>query len=248
MVQGRMRLDQLLVTRGYFSTRARARDAINRGAVEVDGRSASKPSQNVTDLTKVAVHAAEGRYVSRAAFKLKHALDHFHIDASVGLALDIGASTGGFTQVLLEAGAQRIVAVEVGHSQFAASLRDDPRVLLIEGLNARDLKPAHLPGSPQLIVCDVSFISLKLALLPALELAAPGAKLIALIKPQFEAGREAVAGSGVVRSAEIREQVCNDISTWLSAQPHWRVLGLTPAPITGGDGNREFLIAAEKSA
>jgi 23S rRNA (cytidine1920-2'-O)/16S rRNA (cytidine1409-2'-O)-methyltransferase len=248
MVQVRMRLDQFLVTRGYFSTRARARDAINRGAVEVDGRSASKPSQNVTDMAQVAVHAAEGRYVSRAAFKLKHALDHFHIDASVDLALDIGASTGGFTQVLLEEGARRIVAVDVGHSQLAASLRDDPRVLLIEGLNARDLKPAHLPGRPQLIVCDVSFIALRLALSPALELAAPGAKLIALIKPQYEAGRQAVAGSGVVRNAEIHERVCNEISAWLSAQPHWRVLGLTDSPITGSGGNREFLIAAEKTA
>jgi 23S rRNA (cytidine1920-2'-O)/16S rRNA (cytidine1409-2'-O)-methyltransferase len=242
-----MRLDQFLVLRGFFSTRARARDAINRGVVEVDGASACKPSQNVTDVAKVSVKAEGSRYVSRAAFKLKHALDHFHIDAAVDLALDIGASTGGFTQVLLERGARRIVAVDVGHGQVAPSLRHDPRVLLIEGLNARDLEPAHLPGCPQLIVCDVSFISLKLALPPALALAAPGARLIALIKPQFEAGRQALAGSGIIRSAEIQAEVCDDIEAWLSAKAPWRVLGLTPSPIKGGDGNREFLIAAEKS-
>lgn len=247
MVSGRMRLDQLLVSRGFFSTRARARDAILRGAVEIDGRSASRPAQNVTGQATISVHGEDGRYVSRAALKLRHALDHFDIDAAVGLALDLGASTGGFTQVLLERGAKRVVAVDVGHGQLAPSLRSDPRVLVIEGLNARDLKLAHLPSAPELIVCDVSFISLKLALPPALDLAAPGASLISLIKPQFEAGREAVAGSGIVRDESIHRKICDGIAAWLSGQPQWRVRGLTTSPIMGGDGNREFLIAAEKS-
>jgi 23S rRNA (cytidine1920-2'-O)/16S rRNA (cytidine1409-2'-O)-methyltransferase len=247
MMSGRTRLDQFLVSRGYFSTRARARDAIIRGAVAVDGKSASKPSQNVGDQAAVSVHDEEGRYVSRAAAKLRHALDHFHIDAAVGLALDLGASTGGFTQMLLERGAKRVVAVDVGHGQLAASLRSDPRVLVIEGLNVRDLKPAHLPAPPELIVCDVSFISLKLALPPALDSAAPGAKLIALIKPQFEAGRDAVSGSGIIRDRSIHRRVCDDIAAWIAALPHWRVQGLIPSPILGGGGNKEFLIAAVRS-
>jgi 23S rRNA (cytidine1920-2'-O)/16S rRNA (cytidine1409-2'-O)-methyltransferase len=247
MVSGRTRLDQFLVSRGFFTTRARARDAIIRGAVEVDGKSASKPSQNIADQAVVSVHDEEGRFVSRAAIKLRHALDYFHIDAAVGLALDLGASTGGFTQVLLERGAKQVIALDVGRGQLAPSLRSDPRVLVFEGLNARDLKPAHLPAAPDLITCDVSFISLKLALPPALELAASGAGLISLVKPQFEAGRNAVGGSGIIRHASIHRKVCGDIAAWLSAQPHWRVLGVTASPILGGDGNREFLIAAEKS-
>jgi 23S rRNA (cytidine1920-2'-O)/16S rRNA (cytidine1409-2'-O)-methyltransferase len=248
MAVGRMRLDRFLVTRGFFATRARARDAIIRGAVAIDGRSVSKPSQNVAAGAAVSVREEEGRYVSRAAFKLQHALDHFHIDAAVDLALDIGASTGGFTQVLLDRGAKRVVAVDVGHGQIVPALRSDHRVSVIEGLNARHLQLADLPNRPELIVCDVSFISLKLALLPALDLAAPGARVVALVKPQFEAGRDAVAGSGIVTDEGIHRRVCEDISAWLSTQPRWRVLGLTSSPITGADGNREFLIAAEKSS
>jgi 23S rRNA (cytidine1920-2'-O)/16S rRNA (cytidine1409-2'-O)-methyltransferase len=247
MVSGRTRLDRFLVSRGFFATRARARDAIIRGTVEVDGKNASKPSQNIADQAVVSVRDEAGAYVSRAALKLRHALDHFHIDAAVGLALDLGASTGGFTQVLLERGAKRVIAVDVGRGQLAPSLRSDPRVLVIEGLNARDMQPAHLPAAPELIVCDVSFISLKLALLPALASAAPGASLIALIKPQFEAGRDAVRGSGIIRDPSIQQKVCNAVVAWISGLPRWRVLGLTPSPILGGDGNKEFLIAAEKS-
>jgi 23S rRNA (cytidine1920-2'-O)/16S rRNA (cytidine1409-2'-O)-methyltransferase len=242
-----MRLDQFLVSRGFFSTRSRARDAIIRGAVQVDGKHVSKPSQTVTDKAVVRVHEGEGRYVSRAALKLRHALDHFQLEANVDLALDLGSSTGGFAQVLLERGAKCVVALDVGHGQLAPELRSDRRIVHHERLNARDLKSEHLPGCPQFISCDVSFISLKLALPPALGLACPGAKLIALVKPQFEAGRDAIAGSGVIREARIHERVCQDIVDWLSRQPQWRVLGLTPSPILGGDGNQEFLIAAEKT-
>jgi 23S rRNA (cytidine1920-2'-O)/16S rRNA (cytidine1409-2'-O)-methyltransferase len=241
-----MRLDQFLVDRGYFVTRSLARDAILRGTVTIDGRRALKPSQNVEGETAISVSDGAARYVSRAALKLVHALDHFGIDAAVDLALDLGASTGGFTQVLLERGAKRVLAVDVGHGQFAPSLRTDPRVSLIERLNARDLTWAHLPAPPELITCDVSFISLTLALPPALRLAAPGARLIALIKPQFEAGRGFLDSSGVVTDKGAQVIACLRILDWFGSQKPWRVLGVIQSPILGGDGNREFLLAAEK--
>jgi 23S rRNA (cytidine1920-2'-O)/16S rRNA (cytidine1409-2'-O)-methyltransferase len=246
MAQGHTRLDQYLVSRGLFPTRARARDAILRGAVEVDGTQVSKPSRPVASTASIVIRDEARPYVSRSAVKLRHALDHFGIDVRGSLSLDIGASTGGFTQVLLERGADTVIAVDVGHGQLASLLRDDPRVISLEGLNARDLNLAHLPGRPGIIVCDVSFISLKLALPPALMLGSPGAHLVALIKPQFEAGRAAVSGSGVIRDPAIHGAVCADISAWLEAIPEWRVIGLTASPIAGADGNAEFLIAAEK--
>jgi len=240
------RLDIYLVERGFFRTRARARDAILRGTVEVDGVGVSKPSRQVAAGAAIVIRDEARTYVSRAALKLKHALDHFGIDVSGRLALDIGASTGGFTQLLLERGASRVIALDVGHGQLAPSLRDDPRVQLMEGLNARDLRAADLPENPNLIVCDVGFISLKLALPPALALARPGACLIALIKPQFEAGREAVAGSGIIRDAAIHRKICDDIARWLAELPEWHVIGVVSSPIMGAEGNAEFLIAAEK--
>ena len=185
-------------------------------------------------------------YVSRAALKLIHALDHFALSPKDRDCLDIGASTGGFTQVLLERGARHVTAIDVGHGQLAESLRDDPRVTLIEGLNARDLTPAHLAEPPQFIVADVSFISLKLALPPALDLAEPGAKLVALIKPQFEAGKEALGKCWHRAGSRHYVKRCATISPLGSNHQGWRVIGMTPSPIAGGDGNREFLIAAEK--
>jgi 23S rRNA (cytidine1920-2'-O)/16S rRNA (cytidine1409-2'-O)-methyltransferase len=246
MAAGETRLDLYLVARGFFPTRARARDAIRRGTVEVDGVGVSKPSRPVAAGTTIVIRDDAQAYVSRAALKLKHALDHFGIGVAGRLALDIGASTGGFTQVLLERGASRVIALDVGHGQLAPSLRADSRVHLLEGLNARDLRAADLPAIPNLIVCDVSFISLKLALPPALALARPGTSLIALIKPQFEAGREAVAGSGIIRDAGIRRNICDDIARWLAAFAEWHVIGVVASPITGAEGNAEFLIAAEK--
>jgi 23S rRNA (cytidine1920-2'-O)/16S rRNA (cytidine1409-2'-O)-methyltransferase len=240
------RLDLYLVERGLFPTRARARDAILRGTVEVDGIGVSKPSRQVAAGTVIVIRDEAQAYVSRAALKLKHALDHFGIDVAGRLAIDIGASTGGFTQLLLERGASRVTAIDVGHGQLAPSLRENPRVQLLEGLNARDLHAAHLPEKPDLIVCDVSFISLKLALPPALALARPGAFLIALIKPQFEAGREAVAGSGIIRDGAVHRDVCDDITRWLAAVPEWHVIGVVASPIMGAEGNAEFLIAAQK--
>lgn len=238
----RQRLDEALVARGLYPTRSRARDAVLRGTVKVDGQPASKPSQTVGANNVLTTQDEAHGYVSRAALKLKHGLSEFGFSARGKNCLDIGASTGGFTQVLLEEGAAHVTAIDVGHGQMQVA---DPRVTLIEGLNARDLCAEHIDRPLQLIVCDVSFISLKLALPPALDLAAEGALLVALIKPQFEAGREAIGKGGLVTDPEVHERVCAEITTFLRTQG-WRVLGLTPSPVEGGDGNREFLVAAGK--
>lgn len=241
----RRRLDDELVARGLYPSRARASDAVRRGAVQVSGKAASKAGQPVAADATITLDDAAQAYVSRAALKLIHALDHFGLSPKDCECLDIGASTGGFTQVLLERGAAHVTAIDVGHDQMAQSLRDDHRVTLIESLNARDLGAAHLQGDPDFIVADVSFISLKLALPAALGLARPGARLVALIKPQFEAGRDRIGKGGVVVGDDIHATICADIAGWIRAQD-WRVIGVTPSPIEGGDGNREFLIAAEK--
>jgi 23S rRNA (cytidine1920-2'-O)/16S rRNA (cytidine1409-2'-O)-methyltransferase len=243
----RVRLDEALVARGFYPTRSRARDAIKRGTVTVDGETASKPAQNVTDDAAIAIADQARAYVSRAALKLTHALDHFALTPEGLHCLDIGASTGGFSEVLLERGARHVTAIDVGHGQLAPALAREPRISPWEGLNARDLEPLHLKAPLQFIVCDVSFISLKLALPRALDLAAPGARLVALIKPQFEAGRAALGRDGVVKDELIHRQVCDDIASWLKARG-WSVIGLLRSPLQGGSGNREFLIAAEKSA
>lgn len=240
------RLDQLLVERGFYGTRAKARDAVLRGKVKVDGRVATKPGHPASPEACIDIEDEAQGYVSRAALKLIHGLDRFAISPAGLTALDLGASTGGFTQVLIERGARHVSAVDVGHGQMAPELCDDPRVTLIEGLNARDLIAGHLPEPPEIVVADLSFISLTLALPPALQLARPGAWLVALIKPQFEAGRGAVDKQGVVRDPQVHETVCHDVSNWLETDMGWRVIGVEPSPIPGGEGNREFLIAARK--
>lgn len=238
----RDRLDRLLVARGAFATRARARDAIVRGAVKVDGVTATKPGQNCDPDADIAIDDPAACYVSRAALKLKAALATFDVPVSGAICLDIGASTGGFTQLLLEDGAAKVHAIDVGHGQLDGRLRADRRVHPTEGLNARDLKPAHLDGdAPAVLVSDVSFISLKLALPPALGLAAPGAHLVALVKPQFEAGRERIGKGGVVAGHDA-EAAADDLATWLDGRPGWSRRALMPSPIRGGDGNAEFLL------
>ncbi len=184
-------------------------------------------------------------YVSRAALKLLAALEAFPLEVEGRVCVDIGASTGGFTQVLLEHGAARVHAVDVGHGQLADSLRNDPRVICLEGHNARNLTAAHIPEPPDIIVSDVSFISLTLALPPVLALAKSGAQLRALVKPQFEAGPEHVGKGGIVRDERVHRQVLERIRTWLETEG-WQVTGTIPSPITGSDGNREYLLAAEK--
>ncbi len=239
-----MRLDELLVERGLFASRSRAKDAIGRAVVTVDGIAATKAGQPVQDTVQIAVHDPARAYVSRAALKLAAALDHFGFDPMGAEALDLGASTGGFTQILLERGARHVTAIDVGHGQMHPDIAGDPRVTNIEGLNARNMDAADLGGIvPDFIVADVSFISLKLALPPALLLAAAGARGVFLVKPQFEVGREAIGKGGLLRDRGEGLRVADELRAWLDAQPGWRALGLTPSPIEGGDGNREYLLA-----
>jgi len=245
----RQRLDELLVQRGLFASRSRARDAIERGTVTVDGAVARKPGQTVTPDCLVAIDDPAQAYVSRAALKLIAGLDHFGLDPQGSEALDIGASTGGFSQVLLERGAAHVTAIDVGHGQLHPDIAGDPHMTVIEGLNARELSADDLGGRvPDFIVCDVSFISLKLALPPALELARQGARAVLLVKPQFEAGREAIGKGGLLRDPTDAGRIASQLEAWLGGIPGWRALGLHPSPIEGGDGNREFLLAAIKDA
>ena len=243
----RPRLDELLVGRGLFASRSRARDAVERGTVRVNGKIAPKPGQAVAADAVIDIDDPARAYVSRAALKLIAGLDHFGFDVAHCDALDIGASTGGFTQVLLARGAAHVTAVDVGHGQMHEKIAADPRVTLLEGLNARDLCTADLGGrTVDFVVSDVSFISLKLALPPALELAAPGARAVLLVKPQFEAGRQAIGRGGLLKNPEEAEPIAADLGEWLAGRPGWRALGLHPSPIEGGDGNREFLLAGLK--
>ena len=241
----RRRLDRLLVERGLFASRARAADAVRRGAVRVAGETARKPGQMVAGDAALSIDDAAAAYVSRAALKLLAAFEAMPLDVGGAVCADIGASTGGFTQVLLERGARRVYAIDVGHGQLAEELRHHPAVVNLEGLNARHLSPAHIGEPLDVIVSDVSFISLRKALPAALALARPGALLIALIKPQFEAGREHVGKGGIVRDAAIHEKVVAGISRWLTTKG-WPPRRLLPSPVKGADGNREFLVIARK--
>ena len=238
----RQRLDEALVARMLYPSRARARDAVLRSLVQVDGEPARKPSQMVLSDAKLTITDEGSQYVSRAALKLVHALDHFDIKVEGRECLDIGASTGGFTEVLLERGAKHVFAIDVGHSQMM--LRDD-RITLHEGLNARDLDAEYISEAVSLITCDVSFIPLHIALPPALNLMKSGAYLIALIKPQFEVGKDGVGKGGLVKDKMAYERVNQQVSDFLQSHG-WSVHGLITSPMEGGDGNQEFLIAAEK--
>ncbi|WP_411033183.1 TlyA family RNA methyltransferase [Shinella sp. BYT-45] len=242
-----IRLDQLLMNAGLVASRSRARDAIARGTVTVDGRVVTKPSASFPASVSLGIDDPAQAYVSRAALKLTAALDRFQLDPKGLDCLDIGASTGGFTQVLLERGAAHVVAVDVGHDQLHPSLRRDPRITNLEGLNARALGRADLDGRKiGAVVSDVSFISLKLALPPALALAGPGAFCVLLVKPQFEAGREAISKAGLLKDPESAPAVAAGLERWLAEEMDWESLGLVPSPITGGDGNVEFLLAGRK--
>jgi 23S rRNA (cytidine1920-2'-O)/16S rRNA (cytidine1409-2'-O)-methyltransferase len=240
------RLDLALVERGLVATRARARDLVRRGHVLIDGVVAAKPSVSVPARATVAIAGEGHHYVSRGAEKLAAALDHFCIDVTGRVGLDIGASTGGFTEVLLARGASRVYAVDVGHGQLHPRIAADARVIVLERTDARVLTASLVPDPPHLIVADVSFISLTKALGSALALASPGGQLVALIKPQFEAGPDHIGKGGIVRDPAVRERVAAGIAAWLSLQPGWRVLGLVPSPIVGGSGNHETLIGARR--
>lgn len=240
------RLDQLLLNLGLVASRSRARDAIQRGTVTVNGRVVTKPSAAVDEDAAIAIDDPAQDYVSRAALKLVAALDHFGLDPAGLHCLDVGASTGGFTEVLLQRGASHVTAIDVGHDQMHPRIADDPRVANIEGLNARNLTADDVGHPITFLVSDVSFISLKLALAPALDLAEPAATCVLLVKPQFEAGREAIAKSGLLKDPASAPSVAAELERWLKEDMGWNSLGLIPSPIAGGDGNQEYLLAGTK--
>ncbi|MCP4330283.1 MAG: TlyA family RNA methyltransferase [Alphaproteobacteria bacterium] len=240
------RADQLLVQRGLADSGTKANALILAGVVFSADRRIDKPGRAIPIDAPLEIRGKDHPWVSRGGIKLAHALQHFAIDPSGSTAIDIGASTGGFTDVLLAGQARRVYAVDVGSGQLDWRLRNDPRVVVLERVNARHLTNDEIPEAVDLIVCDTSFIGLRTVLPATLALAAPGARLVALIKPQFEAGRERVGKGGVVRDPAVHLDVCRKIETWLSDQNEWEVLGVTASPIEGPKGNKEFLIAARR--
>jgi len=239
----RQRLDAALVERGLAPSRARARDAILRGAVTVDGEKELRPGRTIAADAVVAIDDPAGDYVSRASLKLTAALDAFGFDPAGLTALDLGASTGGFTEVLLERGAAYVIAVDVGHGQLHPRLAGDPRTTLHEGLNARNLTRAHLDGRRiSAVVADLSFISLKLALPPALALAEPGAWGVFLVKPQFEVGRAALGKGGIMRDAKVAEEAATEFCAWLVNQ---RFDDALTSPLRGGRSSQDVKRTAD---
>jgi 23S rRNA (cytidine1920-2'-O)/16S rRNA (cytidine1409-2'-O)-methyltransferase len=240
----RTRLDRLLVELGLVPSRARAQDYIRRGLVDVAGVTERRPGTNVAATTSIRLSQAAGDHVSRGAVKLLAALDCFSFPVAGVVALDVGASTGGFTQALLDRGAARVYAVDVGHRQLHARLAADARVIVLEGCDARHLDRNLVPEPVGAIVADVSFISLTKALPVPLALTSAGAWLVALIKPQFELGRGAVGKGGIVREPAARLRAIDSVRKWIAGQPGWRVRDVIPSPISGGSGNEEFLLGA----
>lgn len=242
---GKKRADVVLVEQGLFDSRAKARAAIEAGGVSVDGRTLSKPSDMIDGGASIEAVAAHP-YVGRGALKLVRALDLWPVALEGRTVLDVGASTGGFTQVCLERGAARVYAVDVGRGQLHPSLAGDPRVVSLEGVDARSLSSALIPDAPDLIVTDVSFIGLAKALPAALGLARGGAELVALVKPQFEVGPEAVGKGGLVKDDAARARALDEVSAFLRGSG-WIVQANADSPIAGGDGNREYLLWARKA-
>ncbi len=238
------RADVALVDRGLAETRSRAQALILAGTVFSGEQRVEKAGQTVADDAPLEVRGQDHPWVSRGGLKLDHALDELAIDVAGAVAIDLGASTGGFTDVLLARGASRVYAVDVGHGQFAWRLRSDDRVVVLEKTNARHLTGEQVPESVNAIVCDASFIGLETVLPASMALAAPGCWLVALIKPQFEVGKGEVGKKGVVRDPALHQAVCDRIRDWIDGLPGWRVTGLAESPITGPEGNKEFLIGA----
>ena len=245
MTSLKKRLDTLLVERGLAETRAKAQALILAGEVFSGERKLDKAGTSFPEDMPLEVRSRDYPWVSRGGIKLAHALAHFAIDVTGVVALDIGASTGGFTDVLLNKGAAKVYAVDVGHGQLAWKLRQDPRVVVLERVNARYLTREQVPEPPDLVVCDASFIGLETVLPAALARAKPQAELVALIKPQFEVGPARVGKGGVVRDPALHREVCARIAAWLSAQG-WSVIGIVESPIRGPEGNVEFLIDARR--
>lgn len=244
----KQRLDILLVDRGLAESRARAQALVMAGLVYSDTRRLDKPGLSIPEDAPIELKGQDHPWVSRGGLKLVQALDYFAIDPAGMICLDVGASTGGFTDVLLSRGAAKVHAVDVGHGQLAWKLRQDERVAVMERTNARTLTETEIPDPIDLVVCDASFIGLEVVLPASLALVRPGGWLVALIKPQFEVGKGRVGKGGVVREPELHREVCERIEAWLSGLPGWRVLGIAESPILGPEGNKEFLIGARKDA
>ncbi len=244
----KQRADQLLVDRGLAESRTRAQALILAGKVFAGEHRIDKPGTALADATPLEVRGQDHPWVSRGGLKLEHGLRHFGLSPAGRVCLDVGASTGGFTDVLLAHGAAKVHAVDVGHGQLAWKLRSDPRVVVHEKTNARYLDAVALADPIQALVCDASFIGLSTLLPAPLGLCVSGAWAVALIKPQFEAGPELVGRKGVVRDPGVHQAVCERVSAWWMAQSGWTVLGIAESPITGPEGNKEFLIAAAKGS
>jgi 23S rRNA (cytidine1920-2'-O)/16S rRNA (cytidine1409-2'-O)-methyltransferase len=242
------RVDLLLVERGLVESRAKAQAVIMAGQVFSGEQRVAKPGDVLGADAPLELRGQDHPWVSRGGLKLAHALREFGLDVTGLTCLDVGASTGGFTDVLLANGAAKIYAVDVGKGQLAWKLRQDARVVVLEETNARHLTRAHVPEDIDFVACDASFIGLEKVLPAPLSLTRPGAHLVALIKPQFQAGPQDVGKGGVVRDPAVHARVCCEVHDWLEAQLGWRVLGIAESPITGPAGNREFLIAAVRGA
>ena len=243
----KMRADQLLVERGLAESRARAQALILAGLAYAGDRKIAKAGDQLPADTAITLKGRDHPWVSRGGIKLAHALDQWGWDVADAVAIDVGASTGGFTDVLLSKGAARIYAVDSGTNQLAWKLRQDPRVIVLEQTNARYLTSEQVPEPVDLVVCDASFIGLSKVLAAPLALAKDDARLVALIKPQFEAGPQEVGKGGVVRDPSVHQRVCQEVRDWLDSIG-WNVLGLIESPITGPEGNIEFLIGADRNA
>jgi len=247
MASEKIRLDVLMVERGLAETRAKAQALILAGTVWSGDRKLDKAGAAFAADTPIELRGRDHPWVSRGGVKLAHALEHFAIDVTGAVALDIGTSTGGFTDVLLSKGAAKVYAVDVGHGQLAWKLRRDSRVTVLERLNARYLTPERVPEPPDIVVCDASFIGLETVLPAALALARPQARLVALIKPQFEVGAARVGKGGVVRDPALHREVCDRVVAWLTERG-WTVIGVVESPIRGPEGNIEFLVYARREA
>lgn len=246
MAAPKIRLDQLLVERGLAESRTRAQALVMAGHVMIGDKKCEKAGQQILPDAEIRVSGRDHPWVSRGGIKLAHALNQFAINVSSAVAMDVGSSTGGFTDVLLTNGAARVYAVDSGTNQLAWKLRQDDRVIVHEQTSARILNETHIPESVDVIVCDASFIGLAKVLERPLTFAASNAVLVALIKPQFEAGREEVGKGGVIRDARVHERVCAEVQTWL-VENNWTICGMTTSPITGPQGNVEFLVYARKN-
>lgn len=240
------RVDQMLVDRGLAESRSRAQALVLAGLVYAGDRRVEKAGQTFAEDAVLTVKGRDHPWVSRGGVKLASALDHFGLDVKDAVAIDVGASTGGFTDVLLTYGAAKVYAVDVGHGQLAWKLRSDPRVVVLERVNARHLDAGHIPEQADMVVCDASFISLAKVLERPLDFLKPGGNVLALIKPQFEAGPGEVGKGGVVRDEAIHRRVCDEVRGWFEQGKGFRVLGIVESPIRGPEGNVEFLISVQK--